>query len=195
MDGVELDLENEAPLTVKHFAEEDSMQHTWIRAAGRHAHLAHLDRAPYLDAARELLDGDCLSAKQAGLLRAFLGGAFFRSTACTCGEEFTDPLAWWAHYAWACPATAPARAYMKLPQHHGKMSLDGLPEDFEEKIQAYTHLPWVRTALLPDPRDRLPPPAKPGVVKWSLPGGGGGVLRRLLWGRQLSTHLQRQASA
>ena len=60
---------------------------------------------------------------------------------------------------------------MTVPQHTGRKSLEGLPEDFAEKILQFGHLPWVRTALLPDPRDRLPGHADPAIMRWRVPEG------------------------
>ena len=40
----------------------------------------------------------------------------------------------WAHFAWACPHTRAGREYMKVPQHVGKHSLDGLDDDFMERM-------------------------------------------------------------
>ena len=133
--GFVIDFATAAPDSVRQLAERDALQHIWRQAAGRHGHLAHLDGAPYLDAARELLtEGGCLTRKQRGLLRAFLAVAVFRSTVCTCGESFDDPMKWWAHYAWACPHTQAAREYMKLPQHVGAHSLEGLDEGIMTRI-------------------------------------------------------------
>ena len=161
-----------APDSVKFLAERDVKKHLWEKAASRHAHLAHLEGAPYLDAARELLeDGGGLSKKQRGLLKAFLAGAFFRSTECTCGQTFDDPMSWWAHFVWACPNTQAGREYLKLPQHEGKHSLDGLDDGFMDRIVQYLHLPWVQTAVLPDPRARAPGPATPEIIKWQVPEG------------------------
>ena len=32
----------------------------------------------------------------------------------------------------------------------------------------YIHTPWIATGLLPDPRCRMPPPADPEIVRWTL---------------------------
>ena len=171
--GSEVNLATAAPESIRRLAERDVLQHVWRQAAARHRHLAHLDGAPYLDAARELLaEGSGLSCKQKGLLRAFLAGAFFKSTTCTCGEHFDDPLHWWSHFAWECPNTQPARDYMQIPQHIGKKSIEGLDEQFMQKVRRYLHLPWIQTAVLPDPRDHFPGPAAPEIIEWRVPEGG-----------------------
>ena len=54
--GVEIDLENDSPAWVKQRAENDAEQCMWRRAAARHAHLAHLDGAPHMEAAAEMLE-------------------------------------------------------------------------------------------------------------------------------------------
>ena len=110
--------------------------------------------------------------KQRGLLKAFLAGAFFISTECTCGQAFDDPMSWWAHFVWACPNTQAGREYLKLPQHVGKHSLDGLDNGFMERIGQYLHLPWVQTAVLPDPRAQAPGPASPAITEWKVPAEG-----------------------
>ena len=71
----------------------------------------------------------------------------------------------------SAPSTAIARHNLTVPQHIGSKSLEALPGDFADKILQFVHLPWIRTALLPDPRDRLPGPASPAVTKWKVPDG------------------------
>lgn len=169
--GQIINLESDSPLWVKQRAEEDAEQCMWRQAASRHAHMAHLDGGPYLEAVKELLDEGSLTVRQTGLSRAFLPGAFFRSTECICGESFDDALAWWGHFAWSCPGTQGCRLSLTVPQHTGRKSLEGLPEEFAEKIVQFAHLPWIRTALLPDPRARLPGPADPAIMRWRVPDG------------------------
>ncbi len=65
-----------APRTVKLLAERDAKELAWIQAAARHDYLSHLEGLPYLGAAHHLTGASSpLSAKQQGLLRAFLAGA------------------------------------------------------------------------------------------------------------------------
>ena len=58
---------------------------------------------------------------------------------------------------------------MAVPQHTGKKTLAAVPEDFGEKILQFGHLPWIRTAMLPDPRDRLLGPADPAITRRQVP--------------------------
>ena len=168
--GGTMDFENDSAAWIKDRAESDAVQCMWRQAAARHAHLAHLDGEPFMDAAVELFAEDSLTKRQAGLLRALLAGAFFRSSTCVCGETFGDALQWWEHYAWHCPCTQPCRDGLAVPQHVGTKSLEALPDDFVDKIRGFGHLPWVRTAWLPDPRERLPGPAEPPITKWDRVG-------------------------
>ena len=79
LNGTKIDLESDAPAWIRQRAESDAEQCMWRQAAARHAHLAHLEGAPFLDAALEMREEDSLTTRQAGLSRAFLAGAFFLS--------------------------------------------------------------------------------------------------------------------
>ena len=85
---------------------------------------------------------------------------------CGCGLIFDSPLKWWAHYAWECPLTEAGRSWAAVPVHGGKCSTTGLGDDFAKKIRQYLHLPWVRTALLPEAAGRDEGPALPAIIQW-----------------------------
>jgi hypothetical protein len=81
--GHELNLATADPFTVKKMAEQEVKVWLWRRAAMNHTHLVHLDAPPFLDRVHKLLaDQSDLDAKQKGLLKACLSGAFFRSDQC-----------------------------------------------------------------------------------------------------------------
>ena len=157
-----LRLDQTDPYEVKRLAEEYTCRWLWRQAATRHEHLAHLDGPPALAAHRKLTETQGqLTRKQAGLLRAFLAGAFFRSDTCVCGAFMADPMRLWAHLAWQCDATREQR------QHVGQH--EGLGQDwasFEEKIGRYLHTRWVQTALLPDPWHEAEPAEDQGIIEW-----------------------------
>ncbi len=91
--GVAVDLTKDDPWMIRALAEAETETWIWQQAAKRHAHLSHLDGQPHLAVLRQMLKPHGqLTPKQQGLLKAFLPGAFFRTSVCTCGEFFRSPL-------------------------------------------------------------------------------------------------------
>ncbi len=128
-DGELVDLEALDPFDIRQMVEDQVARWLWCRAAERPEHLAHVDCPPYLVEARKLIrESGALTARQKGLLRAFLAGAFSRADVCRCGAVFPDAMQVWAHLAWKSEATVELRWWV------GEAGDTPAPEGFRQRI-------------------------------------------------------------
>ena len=128
----------------------------WRRAASHRTQYAHMSEPPFLEAMRSVVRDKALTPRERATASCWYAGKYCFGCECRCGEMFERPEDMWSHYAWSCPIT-----------HMYRMQY-GFTD--AQLLYAARNMrnPYLASAVFPDPRRMLPPPAVSMSFGWYI---------------------------